>query len=388
MMNVMLLLAAMTPDAHAGDLEIGKRGLLFAHAWVDGEPVGRLTRRGVTRALSDPGPHEVWVSIDPDGLLTRCHGTVPTSGGDVMIRDRGCEGFNSETEPDTFWRGAWADLGIGLPSGAIVTIDGHAPISLMAARYPLNVAPGTHTLSVSIDPAGVQVFSEGTFEVEPGGRAGIHCTTAGCEGLQGPSATVSGSAPPVAATPAPAPSPSSGVPASNAAHLDAERARLPPGVSCSHPVNGVWVNWNYQASTGQWFRRQVALEQREDHSQVFATALVEFWDGSASDPTVPSCRTAGQRQGLVQRMSGRAIDDELWVEGTSFLYRHICTGDARPEGVRWDMEGYLGQRVAGSDEYLVTLERYSGSTETTPTVFRRIQCEPSLQGEDPGTFPR
>lgn len=178
---------ASIDTADAGTLNIEKRGMIPAFVWVDGESMGKVKKRKPVTVDVEPGEHEVWVSMERDGVVTRCHGLVdvPATGATVEVTDMsGCltlrEGFGYGA--NTAFRGSSVDFSMTNVE-AWVQVDGGQPMALPQMPFLLNLDPGTHTIVLWRDNMQESVVDQGTVTLAKGQHLPVTCTPSGCMGF-------------------------------------------------------------------------------------------------------------------------------------------------------------------------------------------------------------
>jgi hypothetical protein len=149
-------------------------------------------------------------------------------------------------------------------------------------------------------------------------------------------------------------------------------ALLPPSVSCSDPVAGVWMSHEFHPRLGEWY--VFTVDVRREHPG--ADALVgeiksEFWEGHATATSAPSCDDEEAVHGVV-RMPARGVarGDRVTLDGVTWQAEDTeCKH-------RWS-HGYNTDSFTGtlSGSVFNTVNNDGGRSLDDPTNFRRIRCE-------------
>jgi hypothetical protein len=184
-------LAALSFPASAfaqnGTLLIQKQGLFPTFVWVDGQPIGKVTKKKPVSLNLSPGLHEVWYAGDDQAVVTLCHGLVNVQNGGTattLYRDRGCDGLSPGwPRGRSAFKGSEVAFQIDDAVDAWVSIDGGPAMAFPNMPFMLNLAPGTHTFVLYNDVHQTSVFDQGTVTLRPGERLPLTCTVAGCVGF-------------------------------------------------------------------------------------------------------------------------------------------------------------------------------------------------------------
>ncbi len=189
-----LLALSLALPATAGTLSVEKKGLVPVFVAVDGVNHGKIKKKKpLVLDLAD-GMHEVWVSVEPSGTVTSCHGLVDVGpGGATVVADgaQRCTGLmEGIPASNSFFRGASILLNVDQELEAWVSVDGGQKLALPGLTYELNLTPGQHTIVLYKDIIDSAVLDQGTVTVGQGQRLQVTCTMGGCMGWDQPPVVV------------------------------------------------------------------------------------------------------------------------------------------------------------------------------------------------------
>ena len=183
-----LLALALSLTAHAGgELVVKRKGAGAAYVFVDGDRVGRVTRKQAVKRALPSGRHVVWVSPDKDAFRGFCAGAVEVSEGQsarvVLGPKNRCTGLLGGGRFGPPSRGARLRV---VGQEGHVQVDGRDAGFVGWARF-LDVSPGSHVIRVTDDLMGRQLRCAGSVQVA---RHEVAVVTVdregGCTGLTEP----------------------------------------------------------------------------------------------------------------------------------------------------------------------------------------------------------
>ncbi|MCO4745382.1 MAG: hypothetical protein KC912_11385 [Proteobacteria bacterium] len=185
MLALSVLLATLTPTAHAGEVTITKKGVLPAIAFVDGESVGKVKKKTPAVAQVADGPHEVAIAQDPDGTYLRCV-TEVQAGASFEARDGGCSDQAWTFKDDhSVLRGSLVRVHGAETNGRWLAVDGAQRAWVMGPQgVTLNLTPGTHIVVVSDSADQSSIVCQGQIAVAAGETAPLVVTATGCVGFK------------------------------------------------------------------------------------------------------------------------------------------------------------------------------------------------------------
>lgn len=179
-----------------GQITLYKKGMatmMSARGYIDGQPIGKIfgKKKGRTYDVA-AGQHEVWVTIDDNGVFTLCNGLVNVPAGRDVIVEMSISGQNfvcSNVMPGypngpSNFRGTFVNMTHTVDTW--VSVDGGQRLALPETSLALNLSPGPHHFVFYHDVMDDTVWDQHTLTLDAGQSARVTCTEAGCLGFDAP----------------------------------------------------------------------------------------------------------------------------------------------------------------------------------------------------------
>ncbi len=165
-------------------------------------------------------------------------------------------------------------------------------------------------------------------------------------------------------------------PATGAATIEEQRARLPPPAECPDDVEGTWMAIRYEAdySPPEWYHVTLDIRRAAPGSErLEGSMLVHFYYGGPGDIRPPPCRP-GQRDAVVfQTAVGKAeAGGRLRFDATSWRWQEAACGGMTGG---YNLDHYSGQIDQALHEFQ-SVNNDGGRAVNEPAVFRRVRCAP------------
>ena len=174
-MTLLLLASA----AWAFEVDIARDRHADTWLFVDGAPMGEVTRKQNAHLSLTDGPHELWFSADAAGLWEVCRGNV--TGSTLVTLGSLCTGLQPGDGPLLRTREAAISV---RPSGTpvLVSVDGADGAPLPGGGVRISVIRATH--SVRITSLDGTTLCAGKIDLGRGGVATVDVGVTSCSGLR------------------------------------------------------------------------------------------------------------------------------------------------------------------------------------------------------------
>ncbi len=164
--------------------------------------------------------------------------------------------------------------------------------------------------------------------------------------------------------------------------VDAQRALLPPPITCDDPVAGVWRAHRYDPRAEDWALFTLTIT-RESEDRITGTIVSHMWSGSAGDYSPPVCMPGGMDYTVRMNASGTVNGQRITFGAQT--YRVVRASCPIP------FFGYNADHFTGTiDETIQEFQSVNndgGRDINAPYVFRRISCGPPPAGMGPLASP-
>ena len=155
--------------------------------------------------------------------------------------------------------------------------------------------------------------------------------------------------------------------------VEEQRARLPPPVECTDPIEGVWRSHAYDEPYQQWQQFTLEIHRNEEQpSRLFGTATNNGWDGDASMNEPGPCE--GLLHFFVTMEAAGSFNEQtnqVHFGGTNWHLDQIFCGSSFLFG--YNLDQFRGTVDPELQEFQ-SLNNDGGRAVNVPTVFRRIEC--------------